>query len=126
MRENGERTPGRTRRSFARRSWLIVTMLVLAGIAAGGSQAMHLGHVARAHHGGRVLADSPVTITAKAHEGQRSDGTWTGGNITTYKEGDTIAFRFDLTATDATSGDLQVRFTGNDGTCLFFTDYFVL
>jgi uncharacterized repeat protein (TIGR01451 family) len=105
---------------------LIVTMLVLAGIAAGGSQAMHLGHVARAHHGGRVLADSPVTITAKAHEGQRSDGTWTGGNITTYKEGDTIAFRFDLTATDATSGDLQVRFTGNDGTCLFFTDYFVL
>ncbi|HEX7144053.1 MAG TPA: hypothetical protein VF225_01990, partial [Gaiellaceae bacterium] len=65
-------------------------------------------------------------ITAKQHEGQRSDGTYTSGNITQYKEGDTINFRFDLTGSDTSSGQLQVRFTENDGTCLFFANYFVL
>jgi hypothetical protein len=62
----------------------------------------------------------------EAARGQRSDGTYTSGNITQYKEGDTINFRFDLTGSDTASGQLQVRFTENDGTCLFFANYFVL
>ena len=73
----------------------------------------------------RHLTASPV-ITAKQHEGQKSDSSYTSGNITQYKEGDTINFRFDLTGSDTSSGQLQVRFSENDGTCLFFDNYFVL
>ena len=72
------------------------------------------------------FTDAPK-ITAKDHEGQRSTGTYTSGNITTYEEGDFINFRFTLTATDApASGQLQVRFTGDDGDCLFFDGSFSL
>src|SRR5712691_10422175 len=132
MREEGSEHGVRTHRTLLRRSWLIVLMVLLGGIAAGGSQAMHLGSVQHARHGGRALAASGVTITAKQHEGQQknSDGTldgYTSGNVTQYKEGDTINFRFELTASDADpNANMQVRFTGNDGTCLFFADYFVL
>jgi NAD(P) transhydrogenase subunit alpha len=65
-------------------------------------------------------------ITAKQHEGQRSDGTYTSGNITQYKEGDTINFHFTLSSSGAGSGQMEVRFTGNDGSCLFFDNYFAL
>jgi uncharacterized repeat protein (TIGR01451 family) len=98
----------------------VLAVVVLAAITAGGSQARYFVH-------GRTLAASGVTITAKQHEGQKSDLTYTSGNVTQYKEGDTINFRFDLAASDAdSSANMQVRFTGDDGTCLFFADYFVL
>ncbi len=67
-------------------------------------------------------------ITAKGHEGQKKvDGVlagYTSGNVTTYTEGDYINFRFTVEGDPNTSGEIDVRFTGNDGTCLFFTDYF--
>ena len=94
-------------------------------MAAGGSQARLIGPAAHSHS--RGLQASGTTITAKQHEGQRSDGTYTSGNITQYKEGDTINFHFDLTSSDAaTDATMQVRFTGDDGTCLFFDNYFAL
>lgn len=75
---------------------------------------------------GEVFA-SPVKITTGDHEGQRSNGTYTSGNITQYSEKDYINFRFDLEATHGpTSGSVEVRFTGDDGTCMFFEDYFAL
>ncbi|HMF82949.1 MAG TPA: hypothetical protein VKI01_06715, partial [Acidimicrobiia bacterium] len=74
-----------------------------------------------------TFTDSPPRISAKQHEGQRSDGTYTSGNITQYAEGDSINFRFDLDATQGPAeGDLEVRFTGNDGSCLFFDGSFAL
>ena len=95
-------------------------------MAAGGSQARLIGPAAHSHS--RGLQASGTTITAKQHEGQRSpSGDYTSGNITTYKEGDTINFHFDLTSSDvATDATMQVRFTGDDGTCLFFDNYFAL
>jgi uncharacterized repeat protein (TIGR01451 family) len=98
----------------------VLALVLSAAITAGGSQARYFVH-------GRTLASSGVTITAKSHQGQSSDGTYTSGNVTQYKEGDTINFRFDLASSDAdSSANMQVRFTGDDGTCLFFADYFVL
>jgi uncharacterized repeat protein (TIGR01451 family) len=99
---------------------LAIALVVLIGISAGSSLAKPVGKSSP-----RRLAATPV-LTAKQHEGQKSDGTYTSGNITQYKEGDTINFHFSLSATDAASGQLQVRFTGNDGSCLFFDNYFVL
>jgi hypothetical protein len=72
-----------------------------------------------------TFTDAPK-LTAKDHEGQRSTGAYTSGNITTYKEGDRINFRFTLDGDANTSGDLYVRFTGNDSTCLFFDGTFNL
>jgi uncharacterized repeat protein (TIGR01451 family) len=69
---------------------------------------------------------APIKITAKTHQGQESVGTYTSGNITTYSEGDPINFRFNVESTGASSGQLEVRFTGNDGTCLFFDGSFNL
>src|SRR5207302_2343877 len=102
-----------------------VALLILGAIAVlaiSSSAAMTYGtggtrHLAAAAAGG---------ITAKQHEGRRSDDTYTSGNITQYKEGDTINFRFTLASDDAASGQMQVRFTGNDGSCLFFDNYFAL
>jgi uncharacterized repeat protein (TIGR01451 family) len=105
---------------LSRFAGLAIGLVVLIGITAGSSLAKPTGKSSVRH-----LAATPV-LTAKQHEGQRSDGTYTSGNITQYKEGDTINFRFTLSATDAASGQLQVRFTGDDGTCLFFDNYFVL
>ena len=98
----------------------IGALVLLTTIAAGSSLAMPF-----ANNAPRRLAATPV-ITAKQHEGQKSDLSYTSGNITEYKEGDTIKFRFTLTGTDAASGQLQVRFSADDGTCLFFDNYFVL
>ncbi|MCD6022943.1 MAG: hypothetical protein K0R20_2653, partial [Actinomycetia bacterium] len=74
------------------------------------------------------FTDSPTKITAKSHEGQLSpSGSYTSGNITTYSEGESINFRFDLEATHGpTGGQLQVRYTGDDGVCLFFDGDFAL
>lgn len=70
---------------------------------------------------------SPTKITAKEHSGQKSDGTYTSGNITQYAEEDFINFQFVLEATHGPSnGQVEVRFTGDDGTCLFFDNYFSL
>jgi uncharacterized repeat protein (TIGR01451 family) len=99
---------------------VVVALLVLTGISAGSSSAMRFVSSAPRH-----FTATPV-ITAKQHEGQKSDLSYTSGNITTYKEGDSINFRFTLTATDAATGQLQVRFTGDDGDCLFFTNSFIL
>src|SRR5207253_8533656 len=124
VREARSTHENRPRRRIRRR-WIVLLVVVVAGMAAGGSQARLIGPAAHSHS--RGLQASGTTITAKQHEGQRSDGTYTSGNITQYKEGDTINFRFDLTASGADpNANLQVRFTGNDGTCLFFADYFVL
>src|SRR5437667_12530535 len=52
---------------------------------------------------------------------------YNNGNVTQYTEGDTINFRFTLEATHGpSSGKLEVRFTGDDGTCLFFAKVFTL
>ncbi|TML03105.1 MAG: DUF11 domain-containing protein [Actinobacteria bacterium] len=68
-----------------------------------------------------------ASITAKQHEGQRFPAlTYTSGNITQYMEGDTINFRFTLASSGAGSGQMEIRFTGDDGTCLFFENYFAL
>lgn len=81
---------------------------------------------------GKVLAtttftDSPTKITAKEHQGQETGGSYTGGNIEGYKEGDFINFRFKLEATHGpTSGQLEVRFSGQETSCLFFNNYFSL
>jgi uncharacterized repeat protein (TIGR01451 family) len=89
-------------------------------ISAGSSSAMRFVQSSPRH-----FTATPV-ITAKQHEGQKSDSSYTSGNITQYKEGDTINFRFTLTGSEASSGQVQVRFTENDGDCLFFDNYFVL
>jgi len=74
-----------------------------------------------------TFTDSGPKITAKTHQGQKSDNSWTSGNVTTYQEGDTINFRFNAKVENApASGQLEVRFSENDGTCLFFDNYFVL
>jgi len=73
-----------------------------------------------------TFTDAPK-ITAKQHEGQESVGTYTSGNITTYKEGDYINFHLTLEAKDApATGRMEIRFTENDGTCLFFDGTFAL
>jgi uncharacterized repeat protein (TIGR01451 family) len=121
MRESGGTGPTARRGvRLSRFAGLAIGLVVLIGITAGSSLAKPTGKSSVRH-----LAASPG-LTAKQHEGQRSDGTYTSGNITQYKEGDTINFRFTLSASGAASGQLQVRFTGDDGTCLFFDNYFVL
>ena len=108
------------------RGWLrarvgiLLALTAISAIVVSSAAAMRYG-TGHARH----LAASGG-ITAKQHEGQSSDGTYTSGNITQYKEGDTINFRFTLSSDAAGSGQLQVRFTGNDGTCLFFDNYFAL
>ena len=73
------------------------------------------------------FTDSAPTISATQHQGQRSDGTYTSGNVTQYSEGDSINFRFNLDASAGpANGDVAVRYTGNDGSCLFFDGSFVL
>jgi large repetitive protein len=109
-----------------RRAWLlgrtgiVIALSLVAVLAVSSATAMSF------KLGPRHLAAAGTSITAKQHEGQRSDGTYTSGNITQYKEGDTINFRLTLASDDAASGQLQVRFTGDDGSCLFFANYFVL
>ena len=72
-----------------------------------------------------TFTDAPK-ITAKQHEGQESVGTYTSGNITTYKEGDYINFHFTIDSASAASGHMEIRFTENDGNCLFFDGTFAL
>jgi len=118
----GKKTAGHARSQAARAKWgvVVVALLVLTGIGAGSSSAMRFVGSSPRH-----FTAAPV-ITAKQHEGQKSDLSYTSGNVTTYKEGDSINFRFTLSASDAATGQLQVRFTGDDGDCLFFTNSFVL
>ncbi|MCB0996004.1 MAG: hypothetical protein KDB21_12985, partial [Acidimicrobiales bacterium] len=73
-------------------------------------------------------ASAAPDITAKTHQGQRSDASWTSGNIFTYAEGDVINFRFTLTGNAGDSGTLEVRFTGQDNSCAgpFFDGTFAL
>ncbi len=77
-----------------------------------------------------TFTDTPTPspkITAKDHSGQKSNGDWSNGNITTYREGDTINFRFNAKVDNTpASGKIEVRFSENDGTCTFFSNYFVL
>jgi uncharacterized repeat protein (TIGR01451 family) len=105
---------------LSRLGGVAIALVALLGVTAGSSLAKPVGKT-----GSRRLAATPV-LTAKQHEGRSSDGTYTSGNITQYKEGQTINFRFSIAANDAASGTLQVRFTGNDGSCLFFDNYFAL
>ena len=77
-----------------------------------------------------TFADA-VGIRARDHEGQRKnpDGTldgYTNGNVTGYTEGDFINFRFKVSADEASTGTLQVRFTGQTSQCLFFEPVFQL
>lgn len=72
------------------------------------------------------VSAAPPKITAKDHEGERSNGVYTSGNVTQYSEGDSINFRFTLDGDARTNGQLEVRFTGDDGTCLFFDGTFSL
>jgi len=118
----GKKTAGHARSHAARAKWgvVVVALVVLTGIGADSSSAMRFVSSSPRH-----FTAAPV-ITAKQHEGQKSDLSYTSGNVTTYKEGDSINFRFTLSASDAATGQLQVRFTGDDGDCLFFTNSFVL
>ena len=118
----GTKRTGQTWPHAVRVKWgvSIVALFVLLAITAGSSSAMRFGN-----GGVRHFSATPV-ITAKQHEGQKSDLSYTSGNITQYKEGDTINFRFTLSGSEAASGQVQVRFTENDGDCLFFSNYFVL
>jgi uncharacterized repeat protein (TIGR01451 family) len=109
------------RTSLRRRVGVVVALSAIAVLAVSSSAASPFGKDLT-----RRLAAAGTSITAKQHEGQRSNGTYTSGNITQYKEGDTINFRFTLASDDAASGQMQVRFTGDDGDCLFFDNYFVL
>jgi uncharacterized repeat protein (TIGR01451 family) len=106
--------------SLRKRAGLALAVSIVAVLAVSSAAAMSFRLVPR------HLAAAGTSITAKQHEGQRSDLTYTSGNITQYKEGDTINFRFTLTSDAAATGQLQVRFTGDDGSCLFFDNYFVL
>ncbi|MEN3336696.1 MAG: large repetitive protein, partial [Acidobacteriota bacterium] len=115
------RTHLRRRNRVYMRTAALLALGVAAVFAASASQAMPFF----GKHPLRSLA-AGGGITAKQHEGQRSNGTYTSGNITEYKEGDTINFRFTLSSSDAGTGQMQVRFTGDDGNCLFFDPYFVL
>jgi len=104
-----------------RQTAALLVLSAVAVLAISSSAAMTYGTGTTRH-----LA-AAASITAKQHEGQRfPELTYTSGNITQYKEGDTINFRFTLTSDDAASGQMQVRFTGNDGDCLFFDNYFAL
>jgi hypothetical protein len=120
----GKNRTGQTRPYAARAKWgiSIVALLVLTAIGAGSSSAMRFVNSSPRH-----FSATPV-ITAKQHEGQKSppDSSYSSGNITQYKESDTINFRFALTGSEASAGQVQVRFTENDGDCLFFSNYFVL
>ncbi|AKM82870.1 hypothetical protein A2422_02770 [Candidatus Woesebacteria bacterium RIFOXYC1_FULL_31_51] len=74
-----------------------------------------------------TFTDSVPKITAKSHEGQKSDGSWTAGNITSYSEGQTINFRFNTKVENSpASGQLEIQFSQDDGVCLFFDNYFEL
>ncbi|MDQ3093924.1 MAG: hypothetical protein M3Q70_01980 [bacterium] len=69
----------------------------------------------------------PNEITASTHQGQELPGlTYTPGNVTTYKEGDFIKFRFTLTSGDASEGRMSINFSEFDGDCVFFTNFFEL
>src|SRR5439155_22650668 len=84
--------------------------------------------LARAKTDGAAAAQLSDKITLSNHEGQRSSGDYTSGDIFTYAEGDTIPFRFTITGDASNSGDFQVRFTTNDPSgCIFFVgDSFAL
>ncbi len=77
----GKQRTGQTGSNAGRAKWglSIVAVLVLMAITAGSSAAMRYVQSAPRH-----FTASPV-ITAKQHEGQSSDGTYTSGNITQYK-----------------------------------------
>lgn len=91
--------------------------------------------------GGMVVATTtftdtaPVQITVGPHEGEEGtngvpNGSWVTGNVTTYREGDTIPFRIKLVGDPGTTGTFQTLFTHEDhsssiGTCTFFVDTLV-
>jgi LPXTG-motif cell wall-anchored protein len=74
---------------------------------------------------GILQAGAAEPISATTLAGQRSDGTYTPGNIVEYSEGDSINFRFTLSTAVAGVGELFVRFTGPSD-CLFFEQEFTL
>lgn len=78
-----------------------------------------------------VAQGGPGIIDVSTHQGQLKDldGTLLGyttgsSNITTYKELDSINFRFDLSASVAGEGQMQIEFTSQDTGCLFFDGSF--
>ena len=78
-----------------------------------------------------TFTDSPTKITASQHQGQQKTlgilGGYTSGNVTQYTEGEDINFRFTLDATHGpASGQIEVRFSRDDGDCVFFDPAFSL
>ena len=67
----------------------------------------------------RVILPAALAITVKDHQGQKPDGSWTNGLVSGYTAGNTINFRFSVTATAAGSGTFEIQYTANDG-CSFF------
>ena len=66
-------------------------------------------------------------IDVEDHEGQlKPSNTWSNGNITTYKEGENINFRFEVKSDNPASGRMKVQFTVDDPFCKFFDGTFVL
>ena len=65
-------------------------------------------------------------MSLNTHEGQKSDGSYTTGNVTEYSELDFVNFRFTIKADAAATGTMSVHFTGEDSQCIdeFFTQHF--
>jgi LPXTG-motif cell wall-anchored protein len=87
-----------------------------------------------------ALPTAPGTgdIRSTTHEGQQQtinpDGsvtqtTYTSGNVTSYREGDSINFHYTLTFSGTTgtlSGQMAIRYSKEDDTCNFFESDFGL
>jgi len=80
-----------------------------------------------------VAFAGPSDIGTATHEGEFGTdgigtGSWSTGNITEYREGDEIRFRFEIDTKNeaALSGTLDVAFSLEDATCHFFDGSFEL
>ena len=80
-----------------------------------------------------VALAGPSDIGTATHEGEFGTdgigtGSWSTGNITEYREGDEIRFRFEIDTKNeaALSGTLDVAFSLEDATCHFFDGSFEL
>ncbi|MFY9588172.1 MAG: hypothetical protein WAT66_12030, partial [Actinomycetota bacterium] len=85
-----------------------------------------------------TFTDAPRIVVSNP-EGQGKTGGvlggFTGGNISTYQELDTINFRIQIdnlapqdpcTNANPCDGTIELKYTGQEAACLFFDNYFVL
>ncbi len=71
------------------------------------------------------IASAAASIGVSTSQGQEFPSlTWSSGNITTYQEGDFINFRFDVSTSGASSGQMKVQYANDE--CGFFDGSFAL